>query len=95
MSVAHGVVDNVEFSRFERHGPHGELAVLEYKRSPGMLHLLSTEVPASLEGQGYAGTLARWALDFAAREGLGVGAVCPFVRAYLQKHPEFAHLVKY
>ncbi len=89
------VVDATEEHRFELRAEHGEVAVLKYNRSPGMLHLLDTRVPPPLEGRGYGSTLVRAALQQATREGVGVGAVCPFVRAYIQRHPEYAGIVRY
>ena len=95
MSLEEQVVDAAEEHRFELRGDGDEVAVLQYRRSPGMLHLLHTEVPPSLEGRGYASALAHVALEQAKREGAGVGAVCPYIRAYLRRHPEYAELVRY
>jgi predicted GNAT family acetyltransferase len=37
--------------------------------------------------------LARGALEEARAQGLKVKATCPFIAAYLGKHPEFADLI--
>ncbi|MFI5254404.1 MAG: GNAT family N-acetyltransferase [Candidatus Limnocylindrales bacterium] len=67
----------------------GELAgVLEYVVKRGRLALVHTEVLAAHEGQGIAGRLARFALADARRRELRVIAICPYVRAYLERHPE-------
>ena len=95
MSLETEVVNAAESSRFELRGENGELAVLDYRRSPDVLHLLHTEVPPSLEGSGYGSALVRAAMETAKREGVGVGPVCAFVRRYLQRHPEYADLVRY
>lgn len=95
MSLESEVVNAAEASRFELRGDNGDVAVLDYRRSPDVLHLLHTEVPPSLEGNGYGSALVRFALESARREGIGVGAVCPFVRRYLQRHPEYAGMVRY
>jgi len=57
------------------------------------MDLLHTEVPPEHEGQGYGGALAKAALDYARAEKLRVIPTCPFVRAYVKRHPEYAALV--
>ena len=80
------VVDNREASRFEL-VVDGEVAVLTYTRTPTSLVLLHTEVPPALRGRHLADALAKAAIDAAHAEGLPFVAVCPFVRAYLRRHP--------
>lgn len=72
----------------------GELAgVLEYILKRGRLALVHTEVSPAFQGQGVGGDLARFALDDARRRGLRVIASCPYVRAYVQRHPETHDIV--
>jgi predicted GNAT family acetyltransferase len=71
----------------------GEVGVLTYRERDGVLTLLHTEVPAALRGRGLADDLARAALGHARRHGLRVHPVCPFVQAYLRRHPEDGDLV--
>ena len=71
----------------------GAVAVLEYRRRPGVITLLHTEVPAALRGHGLADRLARAALDAARADGLKVIPVCPFVKQFLERHPEYRPLV--
>ena len=52
-----------------------------------------TEVEPAQEGQGIASALAKGALDDVRRRGLSVILVCPFMTAYVQRHPEYADLV--
>lgn len=72
----------------------GKRATLAYSERDGKLYLIHTEVPRELGGRGYASALARTALDFARQNQLTVVPYCPFVRAYLKRHPEYASLVK-
>jgi predicted GNAT family acetyltransferase len=65
-------------------------AVLQYRRSGESIRLLHTEVPEPLRGRGLANQLTRAALDYAHFNQLKVIPVCPFVKLYLQKHPEAA-----
>lgn len=71
----------------------GQVAVLIYRRTPGFLELIHTEVPAALRGRGLADALARHALEAARAEGVRVGPTCPFVRAFLERHPEYQSVV--
>ncbi len=41
-------------------------------------------------GQGLAGKLAKVALDETVDEGRAIVPVCPFIKTYLGKHPEYA-----
>jgi hypothetical protein len=52
-----------------------------------------TETPLALRGRGIASRLARGALEAARAQGLKVVAKCPFVSAYIAKHPEFGDLL--
>jgi uncharacterized protein len=81
------VRDHREASRFEA-VVDGQVAFLEYERRPTAFVLVHTEVPESLRGHGIATQLAKAALQSARSEGLPVVVRCPFVRAYLQRHPE-------
>jgi uncharacterized protein len=68
----------------------GEKAVLQYHRTQQHITLIHTEVPVPSRGRGLANQLVRAALDYAHFNQLKVVAVCPFVKAYLAKHPEAA-----
>ena len=81
------VTDNREARRFELI-VEGQTSVLNYERTPKSIVLVHTEVPVPLRGRHIADVLAKAAIDRAHAEGLQVIAVCPFVKAYLRKHPE-------
>lgn len=85
------VSDNPGLSRYEAH-LDGELAgFAAYTRRGSSIVFTHTEV--QLEGQGVGSALVRGALDDVRRRGgLTVVPRCPFVRAYLEKHPEYADL---
>jgi predicted GNAT family acetyltransferase len=87
------VTKNAEHSRFEL-ADNGELAMLNYRERKRHIILIHTEVPASLGGRGYAGALAKTALEYARANGLYVIVHCPFVRTYLERHPEYADLTE-
>jgi len=87
-----GVVDNAEKRRYEL-AVEGGTAVLGYNRRDGILYLTHTEVPEALEGRGIGGRLVKQVLDQARAEGVKVAPWCPFVRAYIKRHPEYQDLV--
>jgi len=80
------VIDNREAQRFEL-PVDGDTAFLQYRRANGALTLIHTEVPERYRGRRLGERLVVAALDAAHAEGLRVVAVCPYARAYLQKHP--------
>lgn len=86
------VTNNQGAQRYERETGHG-LAMLEYVTDGARIELVHTEVPPEEEGKGIAGALVRAALDDARGRGLRVIPTCPFVRTYVQRHPEYAPLV--
>jgi predicted GNAT family acetyltransferase len=45
-------------------------------------------VPPASRGRGLGEALVKAALEAARQEGVRVVPVCPFVRAYLQRHPQ-------
>lgn len=85
--------DDAERGQFELE-VEGKLAYLTYRRQEGALYLLHTDVPPELEGNGLGSRLAKHALDAARAEGAQVVPLCPFVGAYVRRHPEYAELVR-
>jgi predicted GNAT family acetyltransferase len=71
----------------------GTRAVLQYERRGDSITYLHTEVPERLEGRGIGSALARTALEDARVHQLMVTPICPFVTAYIQRHPEYLPLV--
>lgn len=68
----------------------GERAgIAGYRDEPGRILFTHTEIDPAFGGQGLGGILARAALDDAVSRGLTIVPYCPFIQAYLQKHPDF------
>lgn len=66
----------------------GGRAVAAYERRNGAMVLTHTTVPEAAEGKGVGSALARTALEYARSEGLRVEAECPFMAAWLKRHPQ-------
>jgi len=80
------VSDNRALNRFEL-TLDGHTAFLAYERTPNALTLIHTEVPDTLRGQHLGDRLVEAALEAGRSSGLRIVAVCPFVKAYLRRHP--------
>lgn len=86
------VHDNPAAGRYEAR-VDGQLAVITYERSDDRITFIHTGVPPTLEGRGIASTMAYVALEEARTAGLAVIPRCPFVAAYIRRHPVYADLV--
>lgn len=87
------IVNNRAHHRFELTA-EGHLAATYYKISDGVITFIHTEVPPELGGKGIGSQLVKGALDQVRSEGLKVVAECPFVKAYIDKHADYADLLK-
>ena len=87
------IADAPEHVRYEATVDGSLAGVLEYQARRGRIALIHTEVRPDHEGRGVASALVRFALDDARRRGLKVIATCPYVRAYLTRHPEDLDIV--
>lgn len=87
-----GVRDNSTLHRFELE-VDGVTAFSVYRRSPGIVTFIHTEVPDALAGKGVGSKLAKGALELVRPRGEKVIAECPFIAAYIQKHAEFQDLL--
>lgn len=86
------VIHNENGRQFEMSVPGG-LAVLRYNRNAEKIDLLHTLVPPEDEGNGHGTTLVQAAFDYARTANIEVVPTCPFVKAYVEKHPEQRDIV--
>jgi predicted GNAT family acetyltransferase len=78
--------------RFAADVDRGE-AVLDYETLDGdTLDLRRTFVSEELRGEGVAGQVVRYALDWARRHDKKIVATCPYVKRFVERHPEYAAL---
>jgi predicted GNAT family acetyltransferase len=89
----YSVVDNEEAEQFEIRARDQLAGFTQYRRRPGLIAFVHTEVEPEFEGHGVASRLISSALDAARGEGLLVLPFCPFVRGYIDKHHEYLDLV--
>lgn len=87
MSDKPEIINNEEQQQFEYRAEH-ELATLTYKFYKKDIAFMHTNVPDSLAGKGIANALAEYAFEYAKKINKKIMVYCPFVAAYLRKHPE-------
>jgi predicted GNAT family acetyltransferase len=87
------VANNSEKHRFEL-AADGHIAATYYKISDGVITFIHTEVPPELGGKGIGSKLIKGALDQVRTAGLKVIPQCPFVKAFIEKHPDYQDLLK-
>ncbi|MDE3026041.1 MAG: N-acetyltransferase, partial [Acidobacteriota bacterium] len=85
------VSDNRGELRYELHDGAELVGEIRYRTLPGALALVHTEVVPKRRGLGTE--IVRGALDDVRARGLKVVPVCPFVAAFIRRHPEYADLV--
>src|SRR6476659_111460 len=66
---------------------------IRYVLEPGAVALVHTEVDPEFQGQGLASELVQGAMNDLRKRDLRMIPVCPYVRAWLRRHPEQADLV--
>lgn len=95
------VVDDRENGRYEllfddpdRTGAGSRrIGFADYRRDGHLVVVPHLEVSTQYGGRGFAGVLARGLLDAVRTAGEQVTPMCPFLAAYLRRHPEDADLV--
>jgi hypothetical protein len=87
------IIDNKAQHRFEL-DVEGHIAKSFYRLADGVITFEHTEVPPELGGKGVGSRLIKGALDQVRGSGLQVMAECQFVKGYIEKHPEYADLVR-
>lgn len=87
------VVTNNEAKKRYETVVDGQLAFLEYIPAGRNIVLAHTEVPVGLEGKGIGSQLVHRVLETVESDTQKIIIVCPFVAAYIQRHPEYLELV--
>lgn len=88
------VVHVPERSRFVLERDGEVIGKALYRREPGVITFTHTEVDPAIQERGLGSLLAKAALDaVAAEEGTRVVAQCPFIAAYIARHPQYQPLL--
>lgn len=82
-------------NRFVTEAEGGEATIGYTTNAEGHLDLHHTWVPREARGQGVAEALARYAFDWARREQRRIIPSCPFIRKWVEAHPEEHDIVAY
>ena len=88
------VTDNTADSRYELQMDGVLAGVAVYHLKDDSVVFTHTEIDSGVGGHGHGSTLVRAALDDVRARGLSVVPQCPFVKAYIEKHQEYADLLK-
>jgi predicted GNAT family acetyltransferase len=87
------VVDNEEERQYELWLDEEQAGFLAYRREHETLVLTHTEIDPNSRGRGLGSRLLAGAFADIRRRGLKLVPQCPFVTAYLRRHPEQQDLV--
>jgi uncharacterized protein len=88
------VVHDEQGGRFTAMVARAHAAHTEYVAEPGRWTFTHTKVDRDYEGQGVGSTLITEALGTARTRGVRVVPRCPFVAAFIHRHPEYRDLVE-
>jgi len=87
------VHDNAEQHRYEITVDDVMTGFVRYVRRGGRAYFVHTEIDPKHEGAGLGSALARGALDSQRELGEAVVPLCPFIRGYVERHPEYADVI--
>jgi predicted GNAT family acetyltransferase len=86
-----------------RHDPQAKVyeAVLDgevvggiaYDVEANRVSLLTTTVTPALQGRGIASAMIRLTLDAIRRDGHTVTIICPVVRSFIERHPDYENVI--
>ncbi len=87
------VVDEPDERRFAAYLDDQLAGFVTYREVPGRIVLIHTEIDPASQGKGIGTRLARDVLDGIRSRGLLMTPRCPFIRSFLERHPDYADLV--
>ena len=86
------IINNEEAKQYEADLGDAK-AKIEYIPTKKMIVFTHTEVPIGYEGQGIANKMIRHVLDEARAHEMQVHPMCPFVKLFIRRHPEYMDIV--
>ena len=93
MEMNEKIIANESKKRFELE-VEGYVAFIDYIKKNNKIFLVHTEVPEELKGKGVAARIVKLALEEIERRQAQLVPICPYVRSYLKRHPEWNRLVE-
>lgn len=87
------VVNDPAASRYQLRVDGEPAGHIEYVVRDGVTVMNHTEVDDAYSGQGVGSALVRQALNDVRDAGGSVEPVCPFVRSWIDEHPEYRDMV--
>jgi predicted GNAT family acetyltransferase len=89
------IADNPGHHRYEVKLGLRPAAYSTYELEPGRVVFTHTVVRPQFEGRGIGSRLAKFAVEDVRSRGLRITPVCPFVRSWLNRHPEYDSIVDF
>lgn len=87
------VRDAPESERYEAYVDGMLAGFAAYRVRDGEVVFVHTDVDDAFAGRGVGGALAREGLDDVRRRGLRAVPMCPFIAAWIRRHPDYRDLV--
>lgn len=84
------IVDDERARRYELWVGDDRVGFSAYRREPGRVTFTHTVVDPAFEGHGYGSAIARAVVADAVGRGETIVPRCPFIRSWLEKHPDAA-----
>lgn len=93
--MATEVLNDPQLNRYELLVDGEHVGAAEYRIRDNVLTFVHTEIDPAREGEGLGSELAKGALNLVrADTDYRVAATCPFIKAYLERHPEYQDLLE-
>ena len=88
------LVKNETESRYEAWVGDELAGIVQYRDFADHVSFPHTEVEPEFEGMGIASQLARYALDDVVDQGKLIVPLCPYMKVYVKRHPEYRDHVR-
>jgi predicted GNAT family acetyltransferase len=85
--------DNPTALVYEAHVDGEPAGIIRYIRDGNTITMLHTEIEPKFEHHGIGSELVQRALEDVRAKGEKVRPLCPFVAAYLRRHPDYDDIV--
>ncbi len=87
------VLNDTEHSKYEAWLNQNAVAELTYQFAGNRIVLMHAEVDPSFQKHKIATELVEWALNDVRASGRKATIICPVVRGFIDKHPEFEDVI--